>query len=109
MFDEQDTLDPSCHIELNAQTVQPTLDHDAHGSIDETDKSGYFDFTVDLFAPYMVQYVYAYFEEANSNLVIENIRLGESGCIYTVFVKDFSLTTQGYYCQINASIVGVIT
>ena len=71
MFDEQNTLDPSCYIDRNPQTVQATLDYDANGSIDDTDKSGYFDFTVDLFAPYMVQYVYVYFENANSNLVIE--------------------------------------
>ena len=31
MFDEQNTLDPSCYIDRNPQTVQATLDHDATG------------------------------------------------------------------------------
>ena len=71
MFDEQDTLDPSCDIGGDAKTPQQTLDHNADGAIDDTDKSGFFDFTVDLFAPYMVQYIYVYFEVDNANLKVE--------------------------------------
>ena len=56
MFDEQDTLDPSCDIGGDAKTAQQTLDHNADGAIDDTDKSGFFDFTVDLFAPYNLHF-----------------------------------------------------
>ncbi|MBQ4510900.1 MAG: hypothetical protein II984_09260 [Clostridia bacterium] len=71
MFDEQDTLDPLCNVGGDAKTSQSILDFDANGSIDEVDRNGYFDFTVDLFADHMVQYIYAYFEDDGSNLKIE--------------------------------------
>ena len=70
MFDEQKELDPLCDISKEATTVVGALDYDANGSIDDTDKSSFFDFTVDLFAEHKVKYIYLYFEK--------------SGCPFTV-------------------------
>lgn len=71
MFDEQDILDPLCHSEIKAQTSVATLDHDANGTIDDVDRSGFFDFTIDLFAEHYVKYIYVYFDNEGCNLKLE--------------------------------------
>ena len=71
MFDEQDTVDPLCYGEIAPTTTQQILDMDANGDIDEADKAGYFDYTVDLFATHMVQYIYVYYESEGGNMKIQ--------------------------------------
>ncbi len=66
MFDEQDTLDPLCDSTNDAKSPQPILDHDANGAIDDKDRSGFFNYTVDLFSEHMVKYIYLYFEDEGS-------------------------------------------
>ena len=63
MFDEQSSVDPLCDTTKEATTALFALDYDANGSIDEVDKSSFFDFTVDLFSEHKIKYVYLYFEK----------------------------------------------
>ncbi len=43
----------------------------------------------------------------NSNIVIENIRLWQRQCyVYGLYIQNFLLTTQGYYCSSTVPIIG---
>ena len=71
LFDEQSTLDPLCDDTKESKSSLSVLDYDANGTIDDTDKSAYFDFTVDLFSKHRVKYIYVYFEDEGCSLKVE--------------------------------------
>ncbi len=97
MFDEQDALNPLCDASVAATTKQIALDYDANGSIDEVDKSSFFDFTVDLFAEHNVQYIYLYFDTEGCPLTVKT---GTPFAYENEFKLDSSLV--GWNCiEIN--------
>ena len=70
-FDEQGVADP---LNGNFADVSPSigaLDYDGNGDINETDKSAFFDLTVDLKAEYKITKIFVYYREADGNIIFE--------------------------------------